>query len=113
MAAVLEDNKVTRLNLYNSEGKELVKSESRMNQNGYPVAVALSDTGEVMEVSYLYVDSGTVKSSVAFYNFSDVGQNSVDRLVSGNEYADTVIPYIGFLGKDRNPDLCVISMFKC
>lgn len=71
-----------------------------MSQNGYPVAVALSDTGEVMEVSYLYVDSGSMKSSVAFYNFSDVGQNSVDRLVSGNEYADTVIPYVGFLGKD-------------
>ncbi|MBR5596560.1 MAG: hypothetical protein IKW30_04040 [Lachnospiraceae bacterium] len=100
VAVVLEDHKVTRLNLYNAKGKELVKSESRMNQNGYPIAVALSDTGEVMEVSYLYVDSGTMKSSVAFYNFSDVGQNSVDRLVSGNEYADTVVPYIGFSGKD-------------
>lgn len=100
VAAVLEDSKLTRLNLYDSKGKELVKSECRMSQNGYPVAVALSDTGEVMEVSYLYVDSGSMKSSVAFYNFSDVGQNSVDRLVSGNEYADTVIPYVGFLGKD-------------
>lgn len=100
VAVVLEDNKVTKLNLYNAKGEQLVKSESRMNQNGYPIAVALSDTGEVMEVSYLYVDSGTMKSSVAFYNFSDVGQNSVDRLVSGNEYADTVVPYVGFSGKD-------------
>ena len=100
VAAVLEDSKLTRLNLYDSTGNEIVKSECRMSQNGYPVAVALSDTGEVMEVSYLYVDSGSMKSSVAFYNFSDVGQNSVDRLVSGNEYADTVVPYIGFLSKD-------------
>ena len=100
VAVVLKDSKLTRLNIYDSKGNELVKSECRMSQNGYPVAVALSDTGEVMEVSYLYVDSGTMKSSVAFYNFSDVGQNSVDRLVSGNEYADTVIPYVGFLGKD-------------
>lgn len=100
VAVVLEDSKLTRLNLYDSKGKELVKSECRMSQNGYPVAVALSDSGEVMEVSYLYVDSGSMKSSVAFYNFSDVGQNSVDRLVSGNDYADTVIPYVGFLGKD-------------
>ena len=100
VAVVLEDSKLTRLNLYDAKGNELVKSECRMSQNGYPVAVALSDNGEVMEVSYLYVDSGSMKSSVAFYNFSDVGQNSVDRLVSGNEYADTVIPYIGFLSKD-------------
>ena len=100
VAVVLEDSKVTRLNLYDSKGKELVTSECRMNQTGYPMAVALSDTGEVMEVSYFYVDSGTMKSSIAFYNFSDVGQNSVDRLVGGNEYDDTIIPYIGFLSKD-------------
>lgn len=100
VAAVLKDSKLTRLNLYDIKGNEVVKSECRMSQNGYPIAVALSDNGEVMQVSYLYVDSGSVKSSVAFYNFSGVGQNSIDRLVSGNEYADTVIPYIGFLGKD-------------
>ena len=101
VAAVLKDSKITRLNLYNSKGEELVKSECRMSQSGYPVALALSDNGEVMEVSYLYVDSGSMKSSVAFYNFSDVGQNSVDRLVGGNEYVDTVVPYVGFLGKDN------------
>lgn len=100
VAVVLKDSKLTRLNLYDSKGNELVKSECRMNQTGYPLAIALSDSGDVMEVSYLYVDSGTMKSHVAFYNFSDVGQNSVDRLVGGNEYADTVIPYVGFLGKD-------------
>ena len=101
VAVVLEDSKVTRLKMYDSKGNEIVESECRMSQNGYPMAVALSDTGEVMEVSYLYVDSGSMKSSVAFYNFSDVGKNSADRLVSGNEYADTVVPYIGFLSKDR------------
>lgn len=101
VAVVLKDSKLTRLNLYDSKGTELVKSECRMSQTGYPLAVALSDNGEVMEVSYLYVDNGSMKSSVAFYNFSDVGQNSVDRLVGGNEYADTVIPYIGFLGKEN------------
>lgn len=100
VAAVLDDSKITRLNLYDSKGKELVKSECRMSQTGYPITIALSDTGEVMEVSYLYVDSGSLKSSIAFYNFSDVGQNSVDRLVGGNEYKDTVMPYVGFLGKD-------------
>lgn len=100
VAAVLEDSNLTRLNLYSPKGEELVKSECRMSQSGYPVAVALSDTGEVMEVSYLYVDSGTIKSSIAFYNFSDVGQNSIDRLVGGNEYKDSVIPFVGFLGKD-------------
>lgn len=100
VAVVLEDSKLTRLKLYNSTGREFVETECRMSQSGYPIAVALSDTGEVMEVSYLYVDSGSMKSSVAFYNFSEVGQNSIDRLINGNEYADTIVPYVGFIGKD-------------
>ncbi len=100
VAAVLEDSKLTRLNVYNASGEELVKSECRMSQNGYPIALSLSDDGKVMMVSYLYVDSGSMKSSVAFYNFSDIGQNNVDRLISGNDYTDTIIPYVGFLGED-------------
>lgn len=100
VAVVLEDTKLTRIHVYNAKGTELVKSECRMKQNGYPVSLALSDNGEVMAVSYLYVDSGSMKTSVAFYNFSGVGQNSIDRLVSANEYADTIFPYMGFLGKD-------------
>lgn len=104
VAAVLKDSKLTRLKLYDvtRTEQELVTTECRMSQTGYPMAIALSDTGEVMEVSYLYVDSGSMKSSVAFYNFSDVGQNSVDRLVGGIEYPDTVVPYIGFLSKDSS-----------
>lgn len=102
VAVVLEDRKLMRLNLYDAKGNELVKSECRMNQTGYPMAVALSDNGEVMQVSYLYVDRGYMKSHVAFYNFSDIGQNSVDRLVGGIEYEDTIIPYIGFLNKESS-----------
>lgn len=95
VATVLQDQKATKLNVYNTR-KILVESEIYMNQNGYPVAVSLSDDGKVMEVSYLQVDSGTVKSSIAFYNFSEVGQNSVDRFISGYDYDNIVIPYVGF-----------------
>ena len=95
VATVLQDQRATKLNVYNTR-KILVESEIYMNQNGYPVAVALSDNGKVMEVSYLQVDSGTVKSSIAFYNFSEVGQNSVDRFISGYDYDNIVIPYVGF-----------------
>ena len=100
VAAVLQDSKLMKLSLYDAKGNKFVESECRMSQSGYPMAVALSDSGEVMAVSYFYVDSGSMKSSIAFYNFTDVGQNSLDRLVGGNEYASTIVPYIGFSGKD-------------
>ena len=63
-------------------------------------ARALSPDGSMLAVSYLTVDNGSAKSSVAFYNFSAVGQNYVDNFVSGSDYADAVIPFLAFLDND-------------
>ena len=40
------------------------------------------------------------KGSVAFYNFSSVGQNFVDNFASGADYVDAVIPYLTFINGD-------------
>ena len=48
-------------------------------------------------VSFLYVDSGEIKSKVAFYNFGQVGKNESDNFVSGYDYADSVVPFTGFM----------------
>lgn len=41
-----------------------------------------------------------MKSSVAFYNFGEVGQNETDNLVGGYDYLDTVVPCVQFLNND-------------
>ena len=46
-----------------------------MNDGGYPISISLSSSGELLAVSYLYVDAGVVKSNVVFYNFGPVGAN--------------------------------------
>ena len=71
-----------------------------MQKSGYPAALALSPDGKLMAVSYIAVENGSTKSSVAFYNFSSVGQNFVDNFASGADYVDAVIPYITFLSND-------------
>lgn len=100
VAAILEDTNITWIYLYNSNGEKVAYVKTTMQKSGYPVAVALSPDGKLMAVSYVTVESGAAKSSVAFYNFSSVGQNFVDNFASGADYVDAVIPYITFLGKD-------------
>ena len=73
-----------------------------MQKSGYPLAIALSPDGKLLAVSYLSVESGSMKSSVAFYNFSSVGQNFVDNFASGADYADAVVPYITFMDNDTS-----------
>ena len=102
VAAVLEDTGITWIYLYSSMGETIAYIRTTMQNSGYPSALALSPDGTLLAVSYLTVDNGTAKSSVAFYNFSSVGQNYVDNFVSGSDYADAVIPFLAFLNNDTS-----------
>ncbi len=98
VTAVLDDSAVTWISLYDaSDGKELGRFRTRMKNSGYPLTVAMSENGHLVLVSYLYVDSGEIKSRVAFYNFGQVGKNKSDNFVGGYDYADSVVPYAGFM----------------
>lgn len=97
VAAVLDDKEATWIYLYDAQGKELVFFRTTMKDSGYPVHVAISPSGELACVSYLFVDSGQMKSSVAFYNFGPVGKNNVNNYVSGYDYLNSVVPFASFL----------------
>lgn len=96
LTAVIHDTDVTYLNTYNPHGEIIFNGQSYMSSSGYPAALALSPNGKLLAVAYLRVD-GAVKTSVAFYNFGSVGENYSDYLVSGFDYADMIVPEIGFL----------------
>lgn len=108
VAAVLDDVNTIWINVYNgNENTEtsIVSAKVRMDKSGYPVSFSLSPNGRLMAVSYLYVDSGNMKSSVAFYNFGEVGQNKTDNCVGGYDYLNTVVPYVRFM--DSNSSFAV------
>lgn len=105
VAAVLDDADTIRINVYNgNENTEspIINAKARMDKSGYPVSISLSPNGRLMAVSYLYVDSGNMKSSVAFYNFGEVGQNKADNYVSGYDYLNTVVPYVRFMNNNSS-----------
>ncbi len=97
VAAVLEEGDITWVKLFNQDGENIANDRTTMAKSGYPINVAISNDGIMLGVSYLYIDSGEISSSVAYYNFGDVGQNEIDNLVSGYNYTDTVIPYVKFM----------------
>ncbi len=97
VAAVLDDSEVNAIYIYNSTGGTIAYFKTTMKKSGYPISVAISGNSEIVAVSYLYLDSGTVTSNVAFYNFGPVGQNEVDNYVSGYSYSDAIVPEVGFL----------------
>lgn len=97
VTAVLEDTNVTWINTYNTEGEMIYTGQAHMHDSGYPVALSLSPNGELLAVSYVYVDAGVLKTNIVFYNFGPVGTNQSDYLVGGHTYTDLLVPEIHFM----------------
>ena len=100
VAAVLTDADITWVNRYDSSGELKNEGRTHVDDSGYPMALSLSPNGELLAVSYLYVDAGVLMTRIAFYNFGPVGSNVSDRLVGAWAYTDMLIPYVKFLDED-------------
>jgi hypothetical protein len=97
VAAVLDGTDVTWIYLYDAQGNTLANFKTTMKDSGYPISISISPNGELLCVSYLYPEEGSLKSSVAFFNFGSVGQNSIDNYASGYDYPQVVVPYVQFM----------------
>lgn len=101
VAAVLDDQTVTWIYLFDASGNTLASFKTTMQDSGYPVDVSISPSGELVCVSYLKADNGNLKTSVAFFNFGAVGQNATDNYASGYDYPGTVVPYVQFMNDSK------------
>ena len=102
VAAILDGGDATWINFYSSDGTLIAENQTHIEDPGYPLDVAVSDSGEVMMVTYQFVEGSTTTSYVAFYNFGEVGQSEDDRIVSGYKYEDVVIPQIMCLSGNKS-----------
>lgn len=99
VAAVLDDAEITWIYLYNTKGEAPVMFKTTMSQFGYPIDVSLSPNSNLAVISYLAAGEGKMKSSVAFYNFGEVGRNEIDNYMSGYDY-QSIVPYVQFMTSD-------------
>lgn len=101
VAALQEDSDANYIEVFSKNGSKLVSHKTIIGTNGYPLSFSISEDGTKMVVSYVCVSNGSMESKLTFYNFSDVGQNEVDRMVGGfNDFNSTVIPTVKFLTND-------------
>lgn len=92
----IEENTTNYIYMY-SQDTQIYKIKTDIAGGGYPLAMATSDDGQKLVVSYLYIDGEKMMTKVVFYNFSGVGQNETERAVGAWHYEDTVIPKVEFL----------------
>lgn len=100
IAVLMTKDSIGYLALYDRNGKNLAQGGIHGEKGGYPIAIALSHDAIKLAVSMLDINGGSVKSTIAFYNFGSVGQNEIDNCVGINSYPDMVIPELKFVSND-------------
>lgn len=102
VAAILDGGDDTWIDFYSTDGSLIAENQTKVDDPGYPLDIAISEDGVIMMVTYQFVDGSDTTSYVAFYNFGDVGQNEDDRIVSGYKYEGVVVPQIQYLDNNRS-----------
>lgn len=101
VAAITEDTETNRIEVFDREGNSIAAGQTYVTGEGCPIDIALSNDGTKLAASYIYVDGGSAKSKVVFYNYSEVGKNEVSRIVGGfNHYETTIVSRVEFLDND-------------
>ena len=97
VTAVLADTNLAHINTYDPSGKLRYEGKAYMDVSGYPGALSLSPNGELLCVAYMYVDAGVLRTTVTFYNYTEIGKSQQDLMVSYWSYNDLVVPMVRFM----------------
>ena len=97
IAVLLEDRNEMLIRLYSVSGEIISDVKATMRNSGYPLDLCLSDDGIKLGVSYILIERGSIKSSIAFYNFGSVGQDNIDHFMSGYDYQGTIVPMLKYI----------------
>lgn len=103
VAVIMEDAGNNYIKLYDTAGTELVTMKRALEGEGFPLAVAISKDGKKLAVSTLDISGSTIKNSLEFFNFSEVGQNYVEQLVGvyQEELGGALVPHVAFTGNEK------------
>ena len=97
VAVVTDDTTTTWVRLFTAQGQEIAYFVRSMEENGYPIAVAVSPDGEQVCMSSLRMQDSAAKTFIAFYDFSSAGQSYTDHEVGSYDYRDEIFPYLYYM----------------
>ena len=102
VSVLLRNETAPSIITYDAAGNILAEMQVSLGTTGYPTAMEMSDDGNTLAVSYLFLQGTAVKSRVVYYNFGEAGQSKTDNIVSSEEYDNTIMGDIFFMGGSRS-----------
>lgn len=100
VSAILRDEETPLVMCYDAKGNILVEHKASVKNMGYPLDVAISEDGNTLLVSYLYMQQNKIVTKVVYYYFGEGAKDKGDYEVKQKEFPNTLIPTTAFLDKD-------------
>lgn len=103
VAAVLEDTDSNQINIYdpnNISEQLLVSIPTNVETDGFPIDMSISNDGKRLVTNFINISSGQAQTTVNFYNFDEVGKNSVNRIVGVRDFEQTIVAKTTFLNNN-------------
>lgn len=95
---------------YDASGKVLIEHSGSLSGVGYPIGMALSPDGTMLQVSYLCVVDGVEATKIIYYDFAEGDTKKDSYQVAEEVYKNAVIP-ISFFADDEKSILVSDSGF--
>ncbi|MBE5956027.1 MAG: hypothetical protein E7253_06200 [Lachnospiraceae bacterium] len=97
---VLDGMNENYIRLFDTKGVMLAEIKTKIENNGYPMAVALSSDASKLVASYYRVDGIDSQNIVSFYNFGEGGKGQSGNLVGTYQMDNMLIPKVAFTDDD-------------
>ncbi len=97
---VLDAQNEHYIRLYNKEGDILAEIKTKIENNGYPMAVAISSDASRLAASFYRVDGIDSQNILSFYNFGEGGKGQSGNLVGTYQLDNMLIPKVTFTGRE-------------
>lgn len=96
VAVLMEESKSSKLEIYSADGTMIGDGIFDLEDAGYPMNLSISSDGTKIAIAFAQISGTKFNSSVAVYNFDNVGENYVDHLVFAKNYTDYMIPELHY-----------------
>ena len=96
VAVLMEESKSSKLEIYSADGTIIGDGIFDLEDAGYPMNFSISSDGTKIAIAFAQISGSKFNSSVAVYNFDNVGENYVDHLVFAKNYTDYMIPELHY-----------------
>lgn len=101
VAVLMQEESTGYVQLFNEQGDVLASGELHMGNNGYPLSLDISQSGERIALSQLDLNGGDIKTTIAFYDFGKEGKDKIDNIVANYSFSNQIFPQVEFLENDK------------